>query len=584
MSTSLFDQNNPNNPNNEQDPLNRQLSQSARIGGAGVQIGAGNATNLGGKTAGSGRFTNLQSYMDANSGAGENISNRISGAVNNQYDTFGKQYDTDKANVDKSTGDAQNLFNNEGKTYTNKLDEVNKGFNSFNGMGDRGTFDSTGQDLMKFYNDNKDPFNNMRQGTNFNQVNAKTQNDTNLFNTQQKGIDVNRQLNDIQTEQGRNGLLSLANPRFGSLTQGQSRLDNALFQTQPNAIRGIQNTLASQQNDLANKQAALLSQSSNISDVGNQQKNLASTLKTGANNAQDAFYNKLNQQSVKDDINNARTGVYNNYLGQLNTGNISQELANMLNLNTSSKGVVDTYNPTPSNATNFSPDKYSNVMQGISPFPSNPETPPQAAPLQNTLGAGQFRTYNDKYTTNDANGVPLSSKYLQQNGPASNFQDVLRQPDYDVYNTLAGLSGQDTLKANGISQLAPAVSVKSDANLKNDITKADTDFKSNYLKEYATPYYGDAEYHLQPYNTLNDYLAKGEVTPQYRNTLNNSNFDPTASGVPISLQNANKDQLKSQLDAAVTNSGVKNVATINQAPNQIPLAEQEQYKRFKGLL
>lgn len=545
MSVSLFDRNREDELNADGSPKN-PTNQNSGISSFSTGMNAN-----GGQKQGSGRFTNLQKYISANEGAGEQISNKISSGVDNQYKAFDQDFNKNQSNVDAEMNKSKDLFDTSGEDYKNKLNTFNTGLNSFGSMTNRDQFDQTGKDIVGFYNANKDGFNNIKSGGGLDQAALQTTQGVNqgLLGKQQEGI--SNQLKNIQSETGRYDLMKLAAPKAGGLSQGQNRLDQLFFQSSPNAVKNLQNTFQAQNTAVGGNQNALNMQKDALGALVSREDALTGSLQSGANDAQSAFYNKLNQQKNYDDVNAARTGLYNDYLTQMQSKNYSQDLANMLGVN-----GLQTYNPT------AAPPVFDNVSQKMT-------TPVAGVVGQNQIADNQFRQYNVNTTAADAlTGAPISSNYLSKGSDAANFQDLLRQPDFDTYNALDALAGNSKGKATGTTTLNPAVSKNINNDLARDVSLQNKDFMDNRNKNYIIPGVNEV------YSNLNDYLYTGNLDPKSRPS------GSTEQGRSIELTPSWQTALQRMVDGAVNESGVKNVATINQDDTR----EKEAYKRFKGLL
>ncbi len=298
----------------------------------------------------------------------------------------------------------------------------------------------------------------------------------------------------------------------------------------------------------------------------------------GAIGAQDTFYNKLNNQQNYVDVNAARTGLYNDYINQMKMGQYSQDLADMLGIHdptgrsdrNGNNGVINTYNPT--GALGQNDININNVSQKLSPLDSPNNLSPIGSSNQNGMTQNQFRQYN----IDTSNSATNPNNYLTKGRSAQNFQDLLLQPDYNTYNALNTLSGRDIGKASGATELNPAVSKSNVNDFSQDVAQAEADFRQNYLKDYSAHYLNNTG--TEVYQNLNDYLYKGELDPKYRYTGGTNDIDPTSNGMNSYVQSVMTSQLKPKLDAAVANSGVKNVSTVTDE-NTV-----DRYKKFKGLL
>lgn len=632
MAVSLFDR----------DKENEDSPTPSAGGGSLASFSTG--MNTKGKPQDSGRFTNLQKYISANEGAGDLVSGRISNAVNSDYKAFEGDLNKSNQEISGKLGEAENTFNTTGTDYKDKMATFNQGLGSFQSMADRGSFDQTGQDLISFYNQNKTPFNNLATNQSFDEAKVgEMQKASETANTNMMGK-VGRQNTDIQSEQGRYGLMKLAAPRFGGLTQGQNRLDQMFFQGTPNAVQGLQNTFKNQQAALANQQGQLTAQNARLGAVTTQEQELGNALKTAAMGNKDLFASKLGNQNVYDEVNAARKGLYDSYLGQLANKNINADLAQLLGIQ--NLGGT-TYNPVA--ATPAAPTgKFAGANIGMGVLPTK-------TPSANSTLANQFRTYNAPLVSGAGNlNDPRTSDYLKLNSGASRMQDVMRQPEYETYQALLGLANTTDNNVSGVSTLAPAVS-RGSKDLTTTVNENDRKFQELATKNFQGMGAAERSYQvnatgpinigatntkgqdrdlgsgnsgvsigqssnwyvpttdttlglglnamIEHFNSLQDLFAGGTGTRALTtidNNLNNylygndnvtygdkKNQQVTPDGDTSSREAAKQratalaeNSLSSYLQNLVDTTGVKNVATLNTNETLTP----EQKRRFAGLL
>lgn len=189
----------------------------------------------------SGQFTNLQSYINANQGSGQNMANQISGRAQNQAN----QVNTGINNANGMIGSQIDAENNRIANASNLAGQVQAG---------------NAQQITS------DP----NQLANWNQLYSGANNGQNIQNNASSafansGTAINNLQNTAQqagTEQGRFGLLqqTLGRPTYNS---GQQGLDQLLLQSGGgnNTLSQLQQNLASQanlaNNNLTNDQSAI---------------------------------------------------------------------------------------------------------------------------------------------------------------------------------------------------------------------------------------------------------------------------------------------------------------------------------------
>lgn len=580
--------------------------------------------------SGSGRFTNLQKYINANQGAGEQMASRLSNATNRDIEAFNADYSDKTTRLNQGIDEAKNLFENQGGAFKNQLNQFNTGLNTFGGFGNRQEFDTTGQNIRSFVQQPQfADFQKLQssQGLDENplldiQSQAKLSGQNVLGNIQNK-------VNQIQTEQGRYDLLQQSLPQYGDkVGSGGNRLNQLFFQTNPNAVSQLQGSFQNQANQIKSQNENINQIGGNLNNIIAQEAALANDLNLGARSAQDTFYNQLNKQSNFDDVNAARQDLYNDYANQIRTGKFSADLTDMLGL-----GNLGTYNPTrnieSTGNTVYSPEMGRTFSSGV----SQKMTPNLRSPSQNNITGDQFRLYN---VINNLQKDPLTGQadvggFLQKGRNAQTFQDLLLQPDFDTYNALAQLSGINTGKATGVSTLDKAVSASPINSLAREIQLADKNFVDNSINRVydslsaaersyrsgdifnnstgsdrndianvigdgKSPLWTGPEQKTLPIGfdsrggavgigyakgDLNDYLYNENTPLTTQSWLPYGGDSAANTAAQLAALGQAQRNVKNQIDQAVSSSGVKNVADIDRNKN---VQETEKYKKFKGLL
>jgi len=538
------------NKDEDNNDENMQLSTTSAVSPVSSRV-APTSTGLPAQQ-GSGRFTNLQKYINANEGAGQKIASKLSNATSSDLSTFDKDYNAKTQEIGKGIDEAKNLFNTQGQGFKSQLGAYQQGLNSYKNFTDRGLFDQTGQDGQRS-------------------------------------------------------------------TSGGNRLNQMFFQKDPNAVNNLQNSFKQQAADVAAKNAILGTQGASLNDIINQEKTLMGDLNTNSKALQESFYNKLNSEDAFKQVNDARKGLYDDYIQQLQSGKYSQDLANLLGVSN-----LQTYNPM-GNTQSISDAgpvdaKFANAGK-ISQMATNP--------LQ-----GQFSTYN----INKENLPNYISKSGQE---AKTFQDVLTQPDYDSYSALQKLfANQDFAnKARGISTLDPAVTKSSLADLTTDVKAKDDAFVRDYAnRNYLSQGLGQ-EVYSQPttfggmiptggtvsigpnalenlgitennsplaaiqdlrnrystwsganspyravsssYANLDDYIRNSDNAIKNQNELmlSSGNRGDEAKALQRAYE-ASYNPLRDKLENIVNTTGVKNRVEIDPTENTV----ENRFKKFKGLL
>lgn len=445
--------NGQNNQNDDQNQQNGQQNNPVTLTGSG-QAQPSTAGRVAGfssgqpQQAGSGRFTNLSKYMSANQGAGERIGSQIQNQVNRNVDTKTSNISDQNQKIRQGI-DAGKASNIQGNQFNTQLGGINSNLKSFNNMEDRAGFDQGAKDAQAF-----------TQAPNFNQfqnIQAGQGVDENALNqgqgqAQVAGQDLSKltgnNINRIGTEQGRYELLrNRFAPGGRSYAAGNARLDQTLLQNAPgNVVGQMRNQFVNQNNASSALNNNINTQGQDVNAVVKDESNLLNNLNNVTQSNQDIFNEKLGQKGNIDFINKLRKDKYNEYLKQLQTGNVGQDLSQMLGLN-----QLNTYQPIGAGQV-------------------------QAFGLPNQNNARSITQYN-------ANLAQDADKYLTQGQRAGNMQDIATEDDYAAYQALANIAQRDTGKLAGASQLDKAVQAGVNSNkqsLADVIGGQDQSFKDQF--------------------------------------------------------------------------------------------------------
>lgn len=419
-------------------------------------------------SSGSGRFTNLQKYIGANASSGDRLGAKIGENFNNKLNQDSTKVKDQNSQIAENINKGKETLN-QGNEFKSQLGNIGNDLSTFQNMENRGNFDKAGQAAQAF-----------TQAPNFNQFQtiqsgAGIDNDT-LTNAQASALAAGQglntytqnQLNNINTETGRYNLIKDSFGNKKNYSSGNARFDQLFLQNAPNVVNNLQNQM--NQGNLTTKQLLtdLGTQGTNINNLLSDESNLVSGINTQAQANQDMFNTKLGAQGNIDYINKLRDDKYNEYLRQLQTGQISQQVAGDLGLNN-----INTYNPkaTPAAGTiQIDPTRVGQKMSrdgSLSSMATDPRT---------------LRTYN----TDLAN---TAASYLNKGRGAMNMQDISTTDDYNAYNALANIAQRDTGKLAGSSTIDKAVTGKTDqygnSILANTITNADKNFLDKYANKNA---------------------------------------------------------------------------------------------------
>lgn len=433
---------NNDNTNNDDSKKKDDSNNPVSLSGSGSQAASGRVSNFStgqqqASNVGSGRFTNLQKYLNANQGAGEAMGNRISQKYDNTKDQKTKDISDQNAQIAQNIKTGREALS-EGSGYQDQLKNIEQGFNTFGGMDNRTDFDSARQQAIDFTtNPNFSRFQTIQGGNAIDNQAALNAQQNALMAGQDLSAFTQDRLNKINTDQGRYDLMKDAFGNKKNYSSGNARFDQLFLQNDPsNQISSLTNKF--NQGNLASNRLIgdINTQGQNLNTLLDNESVLMGNIETQAKATQDAFntalYGQENLAKNITDVNQARQNYYNDIVDQINSGTISQEAADVLGITN-----LERYNPTDS-ITN--PYKVTN-MTGVNP--------------KSFYTQGNIGTYN---LLNDPSAIRA---YLTQGRDAMSAQDITSQADFDAYNALRNISGLDTGLISGVSDLGRSI-VKSD--------------------------------------------------------------------------------------------------------------------------
>lgn len=433
----------PNDPNNQNDPNAQQQPQAlagsqqsgaAPVGGRIASFSSGSAPGA----QGSGRFTNLQKYMDANKGASDTLGARANNTLNRGFNQEQTKVSDANSKIAEAYGQGRNTIDTQGTQYKNQLGQIGQNLGTFQTFDNRGQFDQAGQQAQALTQDQA--YGNLSQGNAVDQAALTAQQQAAANQAQGLLGTAQTNLQNIQTDQGRNNLFSqVLQPKQG-YSSGQRSFDKLFL---GGALGGIQQNLQGKQT-LANqilKDTNL--QGTNVNTLIGDEANLLKEFKAQALANQNLFNDKLDTRANIDFVRDMRTKRYNDIMSGLQSGNVSKDVADQLGLS------------------------------GLDTYINNNQAAPtgQTQTQKNLVG-----TYN---ILNDDNAL---NKYFTQAGNAQNFQDIIGQQDFDASQALAALSGTKG-RVDGVSQLGSSIAAtqgKSLDSLAKDIQASDKNFKDQY--------------------------------------------------------------------------------------------------------
>lgn len=625
MAISLLEQ-------NRDDENQNKTSNLPTLGGdRGAGFSTGMNPNPAAPKGSSGRFTNLKKYLEANQQGSQNIADRMGSSVDKSFNEYQNQFTGKVGDVNKTIGDTQSRFDTEGSQFKNAFGTINNELNTFQSMDNRGDFDKGQQSLFDFNKNYGNKFTELRTGLGLNEDQLKQSEGMIKAMNDQRLAQAQRESQGIQTEQGRYGILKQAQPKFGNYGSGQARLDQLLLQGNPGAMGNLQSTFNQNLSRLKNDNAATLGQlGTSVQDIIGRESALMGELQGASDLARNTFVNKLNQQSNFDRVQQVRDEVYNDYLTQLKTGNISGDLANMLGLSGLDKSWTASAPQLPDT---FKGGEFTTGLKGL----------PQPEDNKSYLNENQFRLY-------DILGADKSGaqNYLQRGRRVQGMQDIMSQNDYDAYSALRQLSGAtDPALASGKSTLDRAASasgnIVSDLNERNrrfgelankNISAsgaAERSYQDNVVEginvgsktigqdrdlgagvsfdtldylQSAFPTTGSyaLDFPLQwtnPFNlmggggtgsigrsdvsnSLNDYLYSDGGGFNKNTYITSSGDSASNAAAKARAEELALGQLNPVIQNLIDAKGVKNIAAIDNTKDTIE--SNEEYKRFKGLI
>lgn len=401
---------------------------------------------------GSGRFQNLQKYVDANKGQGENQANRLSNATTSDITAFNKDNQARTDDINGKAQEAQTLFAKNGADYTNALKGWQDSLKTQADLLNRGTANDASQQVKAFTegtgtvganNSDFNTFQQLQQGKGYDQQAALDSLSAGMNAGTNTLQGIQNKAKQIQTEEGRYNLLQAAATPYGAKsTMGGNRLNQLIFQADPSAVRSLQNQFTNQ----AGQVEGTLNNFNNVglntvNPLIQQELDLQNSLKNGAVGLEKQFESNFANQKNYDIVNDNRAKLYNDYVNQFNGNTISSDLAAKLGIS------------------NMGGQGYTTTEQNL------------FGPAQFGPAANQFTKYNT--------GQPTSAYMAQNMAKASTLQDVLGANDFANYKAFNDLAGTKPTLTGG-SNLGSVVT-NGTRDYRTDLQTADQNFRNTYL-------------------------------------------------------------------------------------------------------
>lgn len=395
---------------------------------------------------GSGRFTNIQKYINANQGAGTRLAtgvgNKIESKVNPEVQKSQDNLSSLRQGIQAGQGKLE-----AGQQYNTQANDAN--FNA--------------QEFAQ-NQDNVNNFNQYRTGQAFDEAALQNQAQTAQAQNLSAQQIAQQAAQQFGSEQGRQQLLKQTFSPGRNYSVGQQRLDNLFLQQAAPELQQIQGNLSNAQKSLTSTGSLLNNQNPTIQGLADQEQTLAGGIQTGINNRANDLVTNIN--STAESVNKARLDQQNDANQQfqnLTSGkNISKDFANNLQLNDQDRllnvlkndGNIDDYLKF-NNTMLTSPDqlatsqdraKYDAISQlaGIDPNQRAIKNDTQVAnavdynnKLRTDLDSAQ-QQYLDYINSSQYTGQNQGNKFLgQSNASAATIANAMRDlnpQDLDVLN------------------------------------------------------------------------------------------------------------------------------------------------------
>lgn len=540
----------PNQEENKAD-ANAQPGQPQQLAGssqtAATPAGSRLSTFSSGAPAGgqaSGRFTNLSKYMNANKGASDTLGARANQTINKGFNQGQQQLSEQNKAIGETFQKANTQLGEQGTQFKSDLGNINQNLGSFKTFEDRGNFDQVGQQAQALAGNQQ--YQTLSQGNLLDQQALQNQQDAALKASQGLLGTANTNLQNIQTNEGRNTLFNQVLAPKQGYSAGARNFDKLFL---GGALGGIQQNLRGKIGTAQGLLTGTQGQQQNVSDVTTAEANLLGELQTQNLANQNLFNEKLDTQANRDFVTNMRNKRFDDIMSGLKSGTVSKDVANQLGLT----GL----------------DTYANTMQ----------TPEGKTQAQKNL-IGTYRLLDDAGTN-----------YFSRGEGAQSFQDIATEQDFQNSQALAALSGQAG-KLQGTSQLGSSIVAaqgKDMTSLAKDIQAQNKSFMDQYAGKditqggnYITSG-GRSGIGSGASSTANidKYLQSGSLDNITKSAAAEYNYSGLGQAArdqydQLAIKNSTAN-LKNELDRIARTTGVKNTLEVT---NQVdPLTQ-----RFRGLL
>lgn len=486
---TVFDPNSANQANNQQEQDDQQ-SNPTQLQTVGTAAPAAQATSSQGpmassKPQGSGRFTNIQKYLQANQSGGQNIANKIGQNISQDVTKQQDQAQKYNAQLGNSIANA-NQQAQLGQQYTQQLKGIGNDINAATTAGfDQRANQNIGS-LDNFVNDpNFGQFQNIQSGRAIDENLLANQQQRTYQQAQAAAQAAQQAQGQLGNEGGRFELLRQA---FGGAarpgySQGQQRLDQVLL-GQGGGLGQVQQQVGGLARDTQQFQKTAAEQANEVSRLAAQEQGLQSDINTQAGANEKSYIDMLN--GFVDPLNQQRQKEFEGLGSSLNS-----------------------YVPT--------------LNEKTGKLENKPYTPGLNADQMAKLGltdnnTGVYNTFKDAAFTGAAGDTPeqkyanLANVIANKGAQAQGFQDVANQTDVNRYSALAKILGKTDPQLTQASQLGDAYTAKSDSEggLKGRLAAEQKRFDGLDNFNWTTNVPGGSVTGAQ---SVADMIAQGHINP-----------------------------------------------------------------------
>lgn len=509
---------------------------------------------------GSGRFTNLSKYMDANKTASDNLGSRANNTINKSFNQDQQKVSEANKTIADTYGAGRKVINEQGTKYKGQLGQIGTDLGTFKTFDNRGQFDQAGTQAQALAQDNT--YRDLAAGTMIDQ--ATLQNQQAQAQEQAQGLVKTAQTNlgNIQTDQGRNSLFNQVLAPKQGYSAGARSFDKLFL---GGALGGIQNNLQGKigtASELAKNTNAF---GANVNQLALDEDTLLKDLSGQALANQNLFNQKLNTPENIKYVTDMRNKRFDDFMARLGSGQISKEDADLLGVS-----KLETY------------------------INSN-------QPVQQTGGASQKTTVQPNLVGTYNTLRDGGRDYFSRGKDAQSFQDIATEQDFNASQALAALSGRSG-QLDGASQLNSSIIAaqgKSMDSLAKDIAAQNKAFTDQYAGKDITQSGSyivsggskgrgslaesnvNLDKYLQNPNNLNNLVNSRAWEYDYGDSKNSRNRQSgtTIADFERAARTNSTANLQAELDRIANTTGVKNSLNIDNTITQDPLTQ-----RFKGLL